>query len=196
MTPYVTWLNSAAAEAEQTASQARAAASAYQAAFAAMVPPEVIAANRSSWRCSTLPTLFGQNTPAIAMTEAQYGEMWAQDAGAMYGYAGNSAAASRVTAFTAPPSTTNPAGSANQASAVGPGRRDVVRRGRAVGAVATGLQRSRARCRTSHRPPRRRHRPRCRRCSSDFLNSLTSVEYQPRASSGIPGWIRRRSLET
>jgi len=31
--------------------------------------------------------ILGQNTPAIAATEAQYMEMWAQDAAAMYGYA-------------------------------------------------------------------------------------------------------------
>ena len=118
VTPYVIWLNSAAAEAEQTASQARAAASAYQAAFTAMVPPEVIAANRQQLAMLNATNVFGQNTPAIAMTEAQYGEMWAQDAGAMYGYAGNSAAATRLTAFMEPPSTTNPGGSANQSSAV------------------------------------------------------------------------------
>lgn len=118
VTPYVTWLNSAAAEAEQTASQARAAASAYQAAFAATVPPEVIAVNREQLAMLNATNVFGQNTPAIAMTEAQYAEMWAQDASAMYGYAGNSAAATRLTAFTAPPSTTNPGGTDSQASAV------------------------------------------------------------------------------
>ena len=37
--------------------------------------------------------LLGQNTPAIMATEALYGEMWAQDAAAMYGYAGSSASA-------------------------------------------------------------------------------------------------------
>jgi PPE-repeat protein len=117
VTPYVAWLNSAAAEAEQTATQARAAASAYHAAFSAVVPPEVIATNRLQLLTLNATNTFGQNTPAIATTEAQYGEMWAQDAAAMYGYAGNSAAASRVTAFTPPPSTTNPAGAANQTSA-------------------------------------------------------------------------------
>lgn len=35
----------------------------------------------------------------------------------MYGYAGNSAAATRLTVFTTPPSTTNPAGTASQAAA-------------------------------------------------------------------------------
>ena len=118
VTPYVAWLNSAAEQAEQTAGQARSAASAYQAAFSAMVPPEVIAANREQLAMLNATNVFGQNTPAIAMTEAQYGEMWAQDAAAMYGYAGNSAAATRLAVFTEPPATTNPAGSANQASAV------------------------------------------------------------------------------
>ncbi len=117
VTPYVAWLNSAAAEAEQTASQARAAASAYQTAFTSMVPPETIATNRMQLAMLNATNTFGQNTPAIATIEAQYGEMWAQDAAAMYGYAGNSAAASRVTPFTAPPPTTNPAGAANQAAA-------------------------------------------------------------------------------
>jgi PPE-repeat protein len=117
-TPYVAWLNAAAGGAEQTASQARAAASAYQSAFAMTVPPEVIAANRIQLASLTSTNIFGQNTPAIATTELQYGEMWAQDASAMYGYAGNSAAASTLATFTAPPSITNPSGGANQAAAV------------------------------------------------------------------------------
>ena len=116
--PYVAWMNAAAGKAEQTAAQARAAASAYQSALTAMVPPATIAANRTQLASLTATNVFGQNTPAIAANEAQYGEMWAQDATAMYGYAGNSAAASRLTAFTAPPSTTNPAGVAGQAAAV------------------------------------------------------------------------------
>ena len=117
VTPYVAWLNSAAAEAEQTAGQARSAASAYQTAFAAMVPPEVIAANRLQLAMLNATNVFGQNTPAIATTEAQYGEMWAQDAAAMYGYAGNSATATRLNVFTTPPSTTNPGGAASQTAA-------------------------------------------------------------------------------
>jgi PPE-repeat protein len=117
-TPYVAWLNAAAAEAEQTATQARSAANAYQTAFASVVSPEVIALNRAQLASLTATNTFGQNNPAIATIEAQYGEMWAQDATAMYSYAGNSAAASRVTAFTAPPSTTNAAGAAGQSAAV------------------------------------------------------------------------------
>jgi hypothetical protein len=42
--PYVTWMNGSAAQAEETANQARAAAAAYETAFAATVPPPVIEA--------------------------------------------------------------------------------------------------------------------------------------------------------
>jgi PPE-repeat protein len=117
-TPYVAWLTAAAGQAEQTAAQARAAASAYQTAASMMVPLAEIGANRIQLAALTATNIFGQNTPAIAANEAQYGEMWAQDAATMYGYAGTSAAASRLTSFTSPPSTTNPAGAASQAAAV------------------------------------------------------------------------------
>jgi PPE-repeat protein len=62
--------------------------------------------------------ILGQNTPAIAATEAHYMQMWAQDAAAMYGYAGSSAAASALTPFTEPPQTTNAAAEPAQAAAV------------------------------------------------------------------------------
>jgi PPE-repeat protein len=62
---------------------------------------------------------LGQNTAAIMATEALYGEMWAQDAAAMYGYAANSAAASTLAPFGSPKSTTNPAGLSGQSAAVG-----------------------------------------------------------------------------
>ena len=120
-TPYVAWLNAAAGAAEHTAGQARAAAAAYHAAVAMTVPPAMIAANRIQLASLTATNVFGQNTPAIATTEAQYGEMWAQDTTAMYGYAGNSAAASTLPTFTSPPSITNPAGGASQAAAVAQG---------------------------------------------------------------------------
>ncbi|OYV24122.1 MAG: hypothetical protein B7W97_01150, partial [Mycobacterium sp. 20-66-4] len=62
--------------------------------------------------------LFGQNTSAIATTETQYAEMWAQDAGAMQGYAGASAAATKLEAFTSPFPTTDGDGTTAQAAAV------------------------------------------------------------------------------
>ncbi|OJZ70017.1 hypothetical protein BRW65_21000 [Mycobacterium paraffinicum] len=115
---YVAWLSGTAAQAEQTATQAIAAAAAYEAAFAATVPPPEVAANRSQLAMLVATNLLGQNTPAIAATEAQYGEMWAQDAVAMYGYAGSAAAATQLTPFTPPQQNSNPAGSATQANAL------------------------------------------------------------------------------
>jgi PPE-repeat protein len=104
--PYVSWMNATATQAEQAADQAKAAASAYEAAFIATVAPPVIAANRTLLASLVSTNILGQNTPAIATTEAHYAEMWAQDAAAMYGYAGSSAAASTLTPFAAPPATT------------------------------------------------------------------------------------------
>jgi len=116
--PYVAWLSSTAAQAELSATQAKAAAAAYEAAFAMTVHPAVIAANRSLLMTLVATNFFGQNTPAIAATEVHYAEMWAQDATAMYGYAGASSAASTLTPFTPPPPTTNLAGLAGQAAAL------------------------------------------------------------------------------
>jgi PPE-repeat protein len=96
-----------------------AAAAAYEAAFAATVPPPLIAENGALLMSLVATNLLGQNTPAIAATETQYAEMWAQDATAMYAYASGSAAATRLTPFAAPPQTTDPAGLGAQAAAVG-----------------------------------------------------------------------------
>jgi PPE-repeat protein len=112
--PYVTWLHSTAAQAEQTAAQARTAAAAYELAFAMTVPPPVIAANRSLLMTLVATNFFGQNTPAIAATETHYAEMWLQDATAMYSYAGSSAAARRLSPFTEPQSTSNPVSTLQQ----------------------------------------------------------------------------------
>jgi len=117
--PYVTWTRVSAVQAEQTATQAKAAAAAYETAFAETVPPPVIAANRSLLLALVATNIFGQNTPAIATTEAQYAEMWAQDAVAMYGYAGASALATALTPFSPLPRNANAGGPAAQAAAVG-----------------------------------------------------------------------------
>ncbi|RAU99976.1 PPE family protein [Mycobacterium colombiense] len=116
--PYVAWMSVTAAEAEQAADQARVAVAAYEAAFAATVPPPIVAANRARLMALIATNLLGQNTPAIMATEAEYAEMWAQDAAAMYGYAGSSAAAAQMTPFTQAPQTANPAGTAAQAATV------------------------------------------------------------------------------
>ncbi len=116
--PYVSWISAATAQAEETASQARAAAAAYETAFTLTVPPPVIAANRVLLMTLVATNFFGQNTPAIAATEAQYMEMWAQDAAAMYGYAGASAIATQLTQFADPPNTTTPSAAGDQSAAV------------------------------------------------------------------------------
>ena len=115
---YVSWLTTTAAHAEQAATQARSAVAAYEQAFAATVPPPVIAANRAETAAAVQANVFGQYTALIAQLEAQYGEMWAQDSSAMYTYAGQSAAATQVTPFASPAATTDPAGTSAQAAAV------------------------------------------------------------------------------
>jgi PPE-repeat protein len=107
--PYVIWIRATGEQCEQTATQATAAAAAYETAFAMTVPPPLIAINRSQLMALVATNLFGQNTPAIMATEAAYSEMWAQDATAMYNYAASSASASAFGAFASPPQTTNPA---------------------------------------------------------------------------------------
>ncbi|OMC52231.1 hypothetical protein A5745_01440 [Mycobacterium sp. IS-2888] len=116
--PYVEWMNTTAVQAEETAAQAEAAAAAYDTAFAATVPPAEIAANRAHLASLVSTNFLGLNAPAIAATEAQYGEMWGQDAAAMYGYAGSSAAASRLTEFDPPQPIVNPAATTAQSAAV------------------------------------------------------------------------------
>src|SRR5271168_2754304 len=115
---YVSWISATAAQAQATSAQATAAVAAYEAAFAMTVPPPVIAANRALLLALVATNFFGQNTPAIMATEADYVEMWAQDAGAMYGYAGASSAAAALTPFTTPLPTTNSSGLAGLAAAV------------------------------------------------------------------------------
>ncbi|KAA1249998.1 PPE domain-containing protein [Mycobacterium simiae] len=118
VTPYVGWLSACAGHAEEAASQARAAAAAYETAFMVTVPPPVIAANRVLLMMLIASNFFGQNTPAIAATEADYLEMWAQDAAAMYGYAASSALATELGRFSAPPNTTSPDAVSGQSAAL------------------------------------------------------------------------------
>ncbi|WP_445161260.1 PPE family protein [Mycobacterium sp. Dal123C01] len=116
--PYLEWLNTTAVAAEQAGAQATTAAAAYEAAFAATVPPPVVAANRTLLANLVSSNVFGQNTGAIAATDAQYGEMWAQDASAMTGYTTASRAATEMTPFSEPQSDTTTDGTAQQGNAV------------------------------------------------------------------------------
>jgi PPE-repeat protein len=116
---YVSWISATAVQAQQAGAQAKAAVAAYEAAFMMTVPPAEIAANRALLLALVATNFFGQNTPAIMATEALYVEMWAQDAAAMYGYAGASSAASAMEPFTAPqPTTTDSSGAAGALASV------------------------------------------------------------------------------
>jgi len=94
--PYLSWLTATADQAETIAGQARNAASAFENAFAATVPPPVIDDNRARLASLIKGNVVSQDTPAITALEADYGEMWAQDASAMYRYAGASACAATL----------------------------------------------------------------------------------------------------
>ena len=116
--PYIDWIATAATKAEETAGQARAAAAAYEAAFAAMVPPALVTANRAQYTALVAANIFGQYTAQIAAIEAAYADMWAQDAQAMYSYALASSTATTLTPFSEPPQTTTATGQSAQAAAV------------------------------------------------------------------------------
>ena len=118
MAGYAGWLGVAAELAEESAAQARAAAAAFEAALAGPVPPPVIAANRVLMMTLVATNFFGQNTPSIMATEADYLQMWARDATAMYGYAAASAAATVLRPYPSPPRTTSPQGLLDQQLAV------------------------------------------------------------------------------
>jgi PPE-repeat protein len=117
--PYITWLTTTSGQLQEAATQATASAAAYEAAFAASIPPPVIAANRATLATLVATNILGQNTPAIAANEAVYGEFWAQDAAAMYGYASSASTASgTLTPLTPPVPNTNPAAQGLQQGAV------------------------------------------------------------------------------
>jgi PPE-repeat protein len=115
--PYVAWMSATAAQAEETATQAQAAAAAYEAALAAAVPPMLVAANRAQLAALLQTNILGQNDSAIAETEDEYGQMWAQDVAAMFSYASASESAGELTAFEEAPATTNDTAAVTQAAA-------------------------------------------------------------------------------
>ena len=101
--PYIAWLQSTAATAAQTGAQAQVAAGAYQSAYASMVPLPEIAANRALLTELVSNNFLGQNTGAIATTEANYLDMWIQDALGMDTYQVNSQAAAALPQHSAAP---------------------------------------------------------------------------------------------
>jgi PPE-repeat protein len=92
--PYIAWLEATATEAAQSGAQAKAAAAAYQTAYSAMVPLPLITANRAELATLVSNNFLGQNTGAIAQNEAEYLDMWIQDALGMDTYQQSSTGAS------------------------------------------------------------------------------------------------------
>lgn len=115
--PQIAWLSTTAELAREAGARAVEAVAAYEVAFAATVPPPEIAANRALLAALLATNFIGQNTGAIAAAEAQYAEMWAQDAGAMYGYSGASAQATSLAPFAPAPAATTVNGVGAQLSA-------------------------------------------------------------------------------
>jgi PPE-repeat protein len=116
--PYIAWMQGAAATAAQTGVQAQAAAAAYQTAYSSMVPLPVIAENRAELAALVANNFLGQNTGAIATNEANYLDMWIQDALGMDTYQVNSQAASTLPAQVAAPQVASGAAPAAPAAAV------------------------------------------------------------------------------
>jgi PPE-repeat protein len=116
--PYVTWMQTTAQQAQQTASSAMAAAAAFNSVRAAVVPTAEVAANRVRLAQLLATNGFGRNLPAIAETEAEYQTMWANNSAAMTRYQATSSQASTLPQFTSPAATTNPTGQAAQTGAV------------------------------------------------------------------------------
>ena len=92
-TPMVTWLHTAAGQAEQRAAQATAQAAAYTAALGITPTLPDIAVNHVTRAVLTATNFFGINTMPIGLKETDYFvRMWNQAAGAMDVYAAETAA--------------------------------------------------------------------------------------------------------
>ncbi|MEB4208702.1 PPE family protein [Mycobacterium sp. 94-17] len=102
-TRHVDWLDAVAARSGQAATQLAAAAGAHQSAFAATVPPQAIAGNRTRRLSLVSANCLGQHSAAIANADNEYEAMWAQNADAMHAYAQSAAAAVTLSVFPAPP---------------------------------------------------------------------------------------------
>jgi PPE-repeat protein len=107
--PIVTWLTTTAAALEQTSAQAMSSAAAYEAAYAATVPPQMIAENRTRLATLVATNFLGINTAAIMAAELQYIEMWIQDATMMATYQAASTTSGVLQPVTPLMSSTDPA---------------------------------------------------------------------------------------
>ncbi len=116
--PYLTWLRTTAQQCQRLSSSAQLAAAAFGSTLSAVVHPSAVSANRIQLAQLLATNRLGRNLAAIAETEAQYQDMWANNSAAIYRYQAASAQAVPVSQFTSPPSITNPTAAAAQVSAV------------------------------------------------------------------------------
>jgi PPE-repeat protein len=134
--PFVDWLAVSAGQAAATGAQAKLAAAAYEGAFTATVPPAVVAANRALLAALVATNFLGQNTPAIAATEAQYMEMWVQDGLSMDTYATISQQAVVLPQQSPAPTTSDGGTSADVAAAA----QSTANSGSGIGSLGTDLE--------------------------------------------------------
>lgn len=117
--PYLIWLRATAQQAQQMATSAEAAATAFAAVRSAVVTPAQVAANRTRLAQLLATNRFGQNTAAIAATQDEYQTMWANNSAAMTQYqAATNQTTSQLSQFNSPMAITDPAASINQSAAV------------------------------------------------------------------------------
>ena len=116
--PYFDWLRMTAQQCERVAASVRAVVAAFELTHFTVVPPAVVAANRTRLAFLLATNFFGINMPAIAETEAEYVTMWINNSTSMYRYAATSAGVLVPQQFSPPPTIVNPAGTAAQAAAV------------------------------------------------------------------------------
>ncbi|KEP38786.1 PPE domain-containing protein [Mycobacterium kansasii] len=113
-TPMAAWLQTAGAHAEAAAATIQTGVSAYAAAVSATIPHATVVANRVREAVLESTNFMGINSAAIAETNAEYGEYWAQNAATMMGYL--AAMGPVVSALSTPlppqPGLSNPAGAA------------------------------------------------------------------------------------
>ena len=113
--PKSEWQIEAGAHAAKASCLIGEAAAAHSAAVAATIPYPVVVANRIREATLQATNIIGQNTPAIAEADVEYGEYWSQNATAMTGYSTAAAGiASGLSVPLTPPVATgaNPAGMA------------------------------------------------------------------------------------
>jgi len=112
--PYVEWMSTTGAQAEQTASQLQAAAAAFEQALGTITPPPLVADNRALLSEAMATNVLGQNNQVISELESMYSEMWANNTSVMQTYAAQSQAASKVTPTSNAPQIVNEAGVSQQ----------------------------------------------------------------------------------